>query len=91
MTGAMDCDDAIIRLYQYLDGELTIWRRRAIARHLDECPPCAEGFDFEIELRQVIASKCRDEVPPELKRRIAEAIGFRVEPRRDFPPVGGSL
>jgi mycothiol system anti-sigma-R factor len=87
----MDCDDAIIRIYQYLDGELTIWRRRAIARHLDECPPCAEGFDFEIELRQVIASKCRDEVPPELKRRIAEAIGLPGEPRRGFPPVGGSL
>jgi len=71
----MDCDKAIHRIYHYLDGELTVWRRRAIARHLDECPPCAEGFDFELELRQVIASKCRDEVPPELKRRIAEALG----------------
>ncbi|HYU39645.1 MAG TPA: mycothiol system anti-sigma-R factor [Acidimicrobiia bacterium] len=72
----MDCDEAIVRLYQYLDGELTVWRRQAITRHLDECPPCAEGFDFEIELRQVIASKCRDEVPPALKRRIADAIGL---------------
>jgi mycothiol system anti-sigma-R factor len=71
----MDCDEAIVRIYQYLDGELTVWRRLAISRHLDECPPCAQGFDFEMELRQVVASKCRDEVPPELKRRIAEAIG----------------
>jgi mycothiol system anti-sigma-R factor len=75
----MDCDEAIVRIYQYLDGELTVWRRRAISRHLDECPPCAHGFDFEIELRQVVASKCRDEVPPELKRRIAQAIGIAVE------------
>jgi anti-sigma factor (TIGR02949 family) len=75
----MDCDDAIHRIYQYLDGELTVWRRRAIARHLDDCPPCADGFDFEIELRQVIASKCRDEVPPELKRRIANALGLTDE------------
>ena len=37
----MDCDEAILRIYQYLDGELTVWRRRAISRHLDECPPCA--------------------------------------------------
>jgi mycothiol system anti-sigma-R factor len=82
----MDCDEAILRIYQYLDGELTVWRRRAIARHLDECPPCAQGFDFEIELRQVVASKCRDEVPPELKRRIAEAIrqssAIKVEEER---------
>lgn len=84
----MDCDEAIIRIYQYLDGELTVWRRRAIARHLDECPPCAEGFDFEIEIRQIVATKCRDEVPPELKRRIAEAIGISVEEeRRGTEPI----
>ena len=80
----MDCDEAIVRIYQYLDGELTVWRRRAIARHLDECPPCAHGFDFE--LRQVVASKCRDEVPPELKRRIAQAIGVTVEEERRAGP-----
>lgn len=83
----MDCDEAIVRIYQYLDGELTVWRRHAIARHLDECPPCAHGFDFEIELRQVVASKCRDEVPPELKRRIARAIGIKVEEERRGPEV----
>jgi mycothiol system anti-sigma-R factor len=78
----MDCEKAIHRIYHYLDGELTMWRRRAITRHLDECPPCAEGFDFELELRQVIASKCRDEVPPELKRRIAEALGAALPEER---------
>ena len=79
----MDCEKAIHRVYYYLDGELTVWRRRAITRHLDECPPCAHGFDFEIELRQVIASKCRDEVPPSLRRRIAAALG---EALPDDPP-----
>jgi len=71
----MDCDQAIHRVYEYLDGELTMWRRRAITRHLDECPPCADGFVFEVELRRVIVSKCHEEVPAELKARIAEAIG----------------
>jgi mycothiol system anti-sigma-R factor len=72
----VDCDQAIVEIYEYLDGELTVWKRTAIARHLDDCPPCAQGFTFEIELRQVIATKCRDRVPPELKRRIAEALGL---------------
>ena len=71
----MDCDKAIYRVYGYLDGELTVWRRWTIRRHLDKCPPCAQGFDFEIELRQVVSTKCRDEVPAELRRRIAEALG----------------
>ncbi len=72
----VDCDQAIIEIYEYLDGELTVWKRTAIAQHLDDCPPCAHGFTFEIELRQVIASKCREQVPPDLKRRIAEALGL---------------
>jgi mycothiol system anti-sigma-R factor len=70
----MDCEKASYRVYRYLDGELTVWRRWTIRRHLDRCPPCAEGFDFEVELRQVVSAKCRDEVPPELRRRIADAL-----------------
>jgi len=70
----MDCEKAIYRVYHYLDGELTVWRRWTIKRHLHRCPPCAQGFDFEVELRQVVSSKCRDEAPSELRERIAEAI-----------------
>ena len=72
----MDCEHASHRMYHYLDGELTVWRRWVITRHLNRCPPCAHGYDFEIELRQVIAMRCRDTVPPELKRRVADALGL---------------
>ena len=62
----MDCEKASYRVYHYLDGELTVWRRWTIKRHLHRCPPCAQGYDFEVELRQVVSSKCREEAPPEL-------------------------
>jgi mycothiol system anti-sigma-R factor len=65
-----------MRVYEYLDGELTVWKRRAITRHLDECPPCAEGFTFEIEIRRVVVSKCVEEAPDDLKQRIAMALGI---------------
>ena len=68
-----------IALYHYLDGELTVWRRWTIKRHLGRCPPCAQGFDFEVELRQVVSMKCRDEAPAELRRRIAEQLGLPPE------------
>lgn len=71
----MDCDKASLRMYRYLDGEVTVWRRWKITRHLNRCPPCAQGYDFEVELRQVISIRCRDQVPPELKQRIADALG----------------
>ena len=72
----MDCEQAHHRVYEYLDGELTVWRRRAITRHLDECPPCAEGFVFELEVRRIVVSKCCEEVPEELRQRIAQALGI---------------
>jgi mycothiol system anti-sigma-R factor len=70
----MDCDKATYRVYGYIDGELTFYRRWSIRRHLNKCPPCAQGFDFEAELRQVVSSKCRDEVPDDLRRRIIQAL-----------------
>ena len=72
----MDCEHAHLRVYEYLDGELTVWKRRAIARHLHDCPPCAEGFTFEVELRRVIVSKCTENAPSELRARIAAALGI---------------
>jgi mycothiol system anti-sigma-R factor len=88
----MDCDKAYRRMYRYLDGEITVIRRWRITRHLDKCPPCAQGYDFEIELRQVISTRCRDTVPAELKRRIAEAIARDAAPpahaeQGDQPPA----
>jgi mycothiol system anti-sigma-R factor len=69
------CDDSLHELYSFLDGELTESRRAEIKRHLDDCPPCFEQFDFEAELRLLIAQKCRDTVPESLRERIARTLG----------------
>jgi len=69
-----ECESALRNLYEFLDGELTVERRATIRVHLDDCPPCLEAHDFELELRQVVAQRCRDRVPDELRRRIAEVI-----------------
>jgi mycothiol system anti-sigma-R factor len=70
-----DCVEAVHLLYHYLDGELTTERRVLIRQHLDDCPPCGQAFDFETELRVVIAQKCREQVPPELVERVRKALG----------------
>ena len=70
------CGDAVHQLYLYLDGELTPERRALIGQHLDECPPCFEAFDFEAELRMVISHKCREQVPDQLRERVARALGL---------------
>lgn len=81
------CREALHQLYHYLDNEfLTDEARERIARHLEDCPPCKDGFDFERDLRALIANKCREErVPESLKRRIAEAIGHPYTPSAGSP------
>jgi mycothiol system anti-sigma-R factor len=81
----VDCNETIERIYHYLDGELTDERRAEIKRHLDECPPCLDAFDFEADLRQVIADRCKDRVPEALRRRVREAL---LEAERERRPIG---
>ena len=74
MTHA-DCNDTLHELYHFLDGELTDDKRVEIRRHLEDCPPCFEAYDFEAEIKAAVADKCRERVPESLRTRIAGAIG----------------
>ena len=69
-----DCEETLVELYTFLDGELTDERREHIQHHLEECGQCLEAFDFEAELRMVIAHKCQDPCPDRLRERIAQAL-----------------
>lgn len=69
-----NCDDARDTLYSFLDGELTLERRVQIQEHLEACAPCFEAFDFEAELKMVVAKKCCEEVPAGLTEKILAAL-----------------
>ncbi|MGO9334020.1 MAG: mycothiol system anti-sigma-R factor [Acidimicrobiales bacterium] len=71
---SINCREVLHRVYHFLDGELTPERRDQIARHLDRCSPCLKAFGFENEIRRLVADRCRDQVPDELRTRIAAAI-----------------
>lgn len=69
-----NCQEAIAELYTFLDGHLTEEKRFTIQRHLDDCSPCLEAFEFETELRFVVAHRCREEVPETLRRKVADLL-----------------
>jgi mycothiol system anti-sigma-R factor len=68
------CDAALHEIYHLLSGELDDAKREQITIHLDECSPCAEPYDFYAELRRTVQQRCRDQAPPGLLERIADAI-----------------
>ena len=64
-----NCDESLAELYAVLDGELDAAVLVQVETHLRRCSPCLEAFDFEADLRRVIAAKCTEQVPPEIKER----------------------
>ena len=76
------CEEVLQELYTFIDGQLTEASRLRIQTHLDDCVPCFEAYDFEAELRIVIAHRCRDKVPTELRKRIARVLD-------EEPPIPG--
>ena len=69
-----DCENSLHELYAYLDGELTDESRSVIQHHLDTCQPCAEPYDFEAELREVVRRKCQEQVPDSLMAKVRSAL-----------------
>lgn len=64
------CDDAVGQLYEYLDGELDHTTVVRIEAHLRRCSPCLEAFDFHAELRRVVAAKCAESMPAEVRSKL---------------------
>ncbi len=64
------CDDAMAKIYPYLDDEMTWYRRTRIRYHLRRCPPCVSRFGFETRLRRVVRERAQEEPPPDMIMRL---------------------
>jgi anti-sigma factor (TIGR02949 family) len=68
------CEDALCRVYLFLDGEINWYRRLRISRHLKACPPCSSAFHFEERLRVVVRQNHQEEIPPEFLERLRAVL-----------------
>lgn len=73
------CREALRAMYEFLDKELSADRRTHVQGHLDECIPCLEAFEFEAELKQVIATRCQDEVPEYLYTQVRMSLRAEID------------
>ncbi|MDH5371804.1 MAG: hypothetical protein OEX97_02555 [Acidimicrobiia bacterium] len=72
--GKRSCVHAVEKIYYYLDGEITWYRRVRINWHLRSCQLCEGAFDFEDRLRSVIRANCSEEIPDDLINRLRSII-----------------
>ena len=74
MTGvAVDpCDQCEELLQPFLDRELSDDERAVAEEHLGLCEYCRKRYRFEEKLRMFVRQAASEEMPPELKMKLAE-------------------
>jgi anti-sigma factor (TIGR02949 family) len=65
------CDHCEKILQPYLDRTLSVEEQAKVEGHLAGCEWCSNRFRFEADLRQYVRVACTEEMPPELKQKLA--------------------
>jgi mycothiol system anti-sigma-R factor len=70
----MHCDEAMERLWEYLDGSADPVDRAGVDEHLARCLRCCGELEFAVELRRLLAGCRHDDLPEDVKRRLTETL-----------------
>ncbi len=85
-----DCTEALLRVYEFLDGEMGPDDCAKIQAHLDECERCLRAYHLDRTLKALVRRSCASEVaPPQLRATILTRITTVHIERRGFDPGGG--
>lgn len=72
---ATDCSEALLRVYEYLDGEMSPADCVKIQAHLDDCAACLQQYHLDQALKAVVKRSCRAEAAPvELRATILQRL-----------------
>jgi mycothiol system anti-sigma-R factor len=72
VTGHDDpCEKCEEAMQPFLDRVLDEDERAEAERHLETCGYCRKRYRFEESLRQFVRRACSEEMPPELKQKLA--------------------
>jgi anti-sigma factor (TIGR02949 family) len=70
-----DCEEALRRLEDFLDRELTPEEMILVQAHLDTCTACTERFAFERQVLDGLRDKIRRiSLPPDLRASISRSL-----------------
>jgi anti-sigma factor (TIGR02949 family) len=78
----ISCDEAVRRLWEYLDEDLDTHEHAQVADHLSLCRRCCGEAEFTDALQGVLRSARGPDLPPDTE---AHLIGFLDELEREVP------
>ena len=79
-----ECEEALDRLFEYIDHELPEEEIHRIGEHLKECPPCEAEHKINEKIKRLVNRTGHDVAPEDLRDRILMTI------RAVRPDVGGN-
>lgn len=71
----INCQEALQRLFDYLDHELDAARREEMEQHLKICRACYSRAEFEKRLKLKLAGAGAERPPVEFEHRIRKLLG----------------
>ena len=72
--GAVDCAQALAKLFDFLDDEVAETDADRIRQHLADCEPCLAEYDVEDHLKKLVRRSCWEQAPAELHIRIRHQL-----------------
>lgn len=70
----IDCEEALNRLFEYIDHELHGHRHDEMEDHLAKCRSCYSRLEFEKRLKNHLQGAARQKAPDELQSKIKHLI-----------------
>jgi mycothiol system anti-sigma-R factor len=69
------CQEALDRLFLFIDQELPDDELREIAAHLNGCPPCETEKRVNERIKAIVSGCPHEQAPEELRMRVLQIVG----------------
>jgi mycothiol system anti-sigma-R factor len=69
-----ECEEALDRLFEYIDHELPEEELARIGAHLKECPPCEAEHQINEKIKRRVHATGDDCAPDSLRAKVLESI-----------------
>jgi anti-sigma factor (TIGR02949 family) len=85
-THKISCNEALERLWAFIDGELGESDARSVESHLGVCRGCYPHYDFQKAFCEFLRQHAQKPVPANLRRRVFMALLEEDRTRRAGGP-----
>lgn len=71
----LDCEQVLVMVWEYLDGEINEEQYRGIHTHIEKCADCGPRYEFQRKLMALVERKCQEgPIPADLKQRLFQLL-----------------